>query len=133
MNFLERLDMLKAARGDNNATLSKKSGIPYSTIDGFYKKGYENMKLSTLEALCEYFDVTLDYLAKGTNKKLADIGEFTCNEEQLLELSNPVERELLTLYRELNTIGQQTLLGTARGLHANPDMKKDSESNTTAK
>lgn len=40
------------------------------------------------------------------------------------------ETELLEIYRSLNDLGQQTLLGTARGLAANPDMKKDGASNT---
>lgn len=119
MNFLERLDMLKAARGDNNATLSKNSGIPYTTIDGLYKKGYGNIKLSTLEALCEYFGVSLDYLAKGADEQPAVIGD-------------PQEEELLIIYRDLNDIGQQALMGTARGLIANPDMKKPGTSSTTA-
>lgn len=30
---------------------------------------------------------------------------------------------------ELNDLGKQTLMGTARGLSANPDMKKDGASN----
>ena len=37
--------------------------MPYTTIDGFYKKGSENAKLSTLKKLCSYFDCSLDYLA----------------------------------------------------------------------
>lgn len=32
-------------------------------IDGFYKKGSENAKLSTLKKLCTYFGCTLDFLA----------------------------------------------------------------------
>lgn len=68
MTFLERLDLLKSRTGDNNSTLAKRSGIPYTTIDGLYKKGYSNTKLSTLEALCAYFNVTLDYLVFGTEE-----------------------------------------------------------------
>ena len=86
MNFLEKLDALKATTGDSNASLSKKSGIPYTTIDGLYKKGYANMKLSTLIALSEYFHVSMDYLAKdyiesdsdeATKSKLVGKDELT--------------------------------------------------------
>lgn len=44
------------------------------------------------------------------------------------------EIELITIYRDLNDIGQSALIGTARGLAANPDMKKGSKSDaeTTA-
>ncbi|WP_050698698.1 helix-turn-helix domain-containing protein [Anaeromassilibacillus senegalensis] len=64
MNFLEKLDNLIAEKGINKSVLSKESGIPYTTIDAFYKKGYQNAKLPTIQKLCEYFDVTLDYLVR---------------------------------------------------------------------
>ena len=65
--FLETLTMLMKNRGLSKAQLAKESGIPYTTIDGFYKKGCENIKLSTLQKLANYFDVTLDYLINGNN------------------------------------------------------------------
>ena len=71
MTLLEKLDALKRATGDNNSTLAKKSGVPYTTIDGLYKQGYANMKLSTLQALCDYFKVPLDYLAKDDDAEAA--------------------------------------------------------------
>lgn len=66
MNFIEKLDMLKARTGDNTLSLAKKAGIPPTTLYGLYTKGYEKMQLSTLQALCDYFGVSLDYLAKDT-------------------------------------------------------------------
>ena len=62
MNFLEKLDMLMNERQLNKNKLSKESGIPYTTIDGFYKKGTDNIKLSTLKKLANFFDVSLDFL-----------------------------------------------------------------------
>lgn len=61
MDFLEKLNHLMEERKINKNVLSKESGIPYTTIDGFYKKGYQNAKLTTIKKLCDYFDVTLDY------------------------------------------------------------------------
>ena len=63
MNFLDKLDYLMARDGLNRHTLSVRSGIPYSTIDSLYKKGYERVKLATLRKLAACFGVTLDYLA----------------------------------------------------------------------
>ena len=63
MSFTEKLDTLMAERHINKSILSKEAEIPYTTIDGFYKKGSENAKLSTLKKLCTYFNCTLDYLA----------------------------------------------------------------------
>jgi len=62
MNFLEKLDFLMKEKGISRSVLSKESGIPYTTIDGFYKKGYENAKLSTIKKLSRYFNITMDEL-----------------------------------------------------------------------
>lgn len=47
----------------NKSTLSKACNIPYTTIDGWYKKGYEGLKLTTLRKLAEFFGTSLDYWA----------------------------------------------------------------------
>lgn len=63
MTFTEKLDALMAKNGINKSILSKESGIPYTTIAGFYTKGTDNVKLSTLKKLSSYFGCTIDYLA----------------------------------------------------------------------
>lgn len=63
MGLTEKLDLLMKAKNINKAELARESGIPYTTIDGFYKKGSENAKLSTLKKLCAYFGCSLDFLA----------------------------------------------------------------------
>lgn len=70
--FLENLTALMKKRGINKSTLAKESGIPYTTIDGFYKKGCDNTKLSTLVRLSEYFGVSLDYLINGEVTNLSE-------------------------------------------------------------
>lgn len=67
MSFLDKLDLLMRERNLNKHQLSQATGIPYSTIDSFYKKGYENTKLSTLQRLAEYFEVSLDVLTDSDN------------------------------------------------------------------
>ena len=54
MTFLEKLEKLMNEHNLNKSTLSKSCGIPYTTIDGWYKKGFEDMRLSTLKA-CSLF------------------------------------------------------------------------------
>lgn len=61
MDFLQKLDFLMEKYGLNKLTLSQNSGIPYSTIVGWYKKGYEGLKLTTLRKLSDYFNTALDY------------------------------------------------------------------------
>ena len=45
MTFLDKLNFLMKEHNLNKSTLSKSCGIPYTTIDGWYKKGFENKKL----------------------------------------------------------------------------------------
>ncbi|MBQ1363163.1 MAG: helix-turn-helix domain-containing protein [Oscillospiraceae bacterium] len=63
MNMLQTLDRLMKEKGLNRSRLAQKSGVPYTTIDGLYKKGFENVKLSTLLKLSRTLGVTLDELA----------------------------------------------------------------------
>jgi len=62
MNFLQKLDLLISENRLNKNTLSQKSAIPYTTIDGWYKKGHSNIKLPSVQKLADFFDVSLDYL-----------------------------------------------------------------------
>lgn len=63
MSFIERLEYLMEKNGvKTKAELSKLSGIPYTTIDGFYKKGSDNIKLSTLKKLSCFLHCSLDFL-----------------------------------------------------------------------
>lgn len=73
MSFLTKLDKLMKDRNINKSQLSRESGVPYTTIDGFYKKGTDNIKLSTLKKLSSYFGCSLDYLADD------DISEDSIN------------------------------------------------------
>ena len=63
MDFLEKLDYLMEKNHLNKSTLSKACNIPYTTIDGWYKKGYKGLKLTTLRKLAAYFGTSLDYWA----------------------------------------------------------------------
>lgn len=62
MMFLEKLDMLMNQKGINKRKLSALSDVPYTTIDAFYKKGYENAKISTIRKIAKALDVSLDFL-----------------------------------------------------------------------
>lgn len=59
-DFLKKY-MLK--NGYTKADISRMSNIPYTTIDGLFKKGDENTKLSTLKKLAELIGCTIDDMA----------------------------------------------------------------------
>lgn len=63
MGLTDKLDKFMEVRGINKSQLAKEADVPYTTIDGFYKKGYENIKLSTLKKLAQYMGCSIDYLA----------------------------------------------------------------------
>jgi repressor LexA len=63
VDMLEKIDLLMKKKGIHSKNeLSKKADIPYTTIDGMYKKGTENTKRSTLAKLASFFECSLDYL-----------------------------------------------------------------------
>lgn len=64
MDFLEKLNLLMKKNKFNKNSLSKASGIPYTTIDNWYKRGYDNLQLPTIKKLCSFFDTSLDFWLK---------------------------------------------------------------------
>ena len=83
--FTDKLDKLMEERKLNKSTLSKACGIPYTTIDGWYKKGCTDLKVSTLKKLTEYFGLSLDYWLKddaATEKAPAPEGTEAVSMEQ---------------------------------------------------
>ena len=96
MDFLEKLNYLMEKNHVNKSTLSKACNIPYTTIDGWYKKGYEGLKLTTLRKLAEYFGTSLDYWA---------------SEEIFEEGNNPLDAQILKLYSSLTDENKKYLYG----------------------
>ena len=77
MGLTDKLDILMKERNISKADLARESGVPYTTIDGFYKKGSENAKLSTLKKLCNYFNCTFQRKSSPARNK-ADKGNSRC-------------------------------------------------------
>lgn len=65
MNFLDRIDSLLDERGLNKNQLATLTGIPVSTVYGWYKKGYGSITLPTLLKLSEFFNCSMEYLVNG--------------------------------------------------------------------
>lgn len=90
MTFLEKLDNLLERNKLNKHKLSELSSIPYTTIMGWYQRGYNGMTLTAFKKICDYFGVTLDSMARdeleieyyNSNKKNLHI---TKEEEILLQ------------------------------------------------
>ena len=121
MNMLEKLDYLMARMGLNKHTLSERSGIPYSTISNFYKLGYENMKMSTLFKLSDFFNVPIDYLIMDEFDTPHDYYMYLGRNDAKVE--NDQEKNLLSLFRSLNATGKDAVLQHIRIVAGNPEMQ----------
>lgn len=130
MNFLSKLDFLMQRDGLNRHTLAQRSGIPYTTIVGLYERGPENARLSTVNRLCSFFGVPLDYLVLDEYEKPED---FTPNGKTASAIcETPEEAELISMYRELCADAQNTVLVTVRAFAGNPAMQKENTKSETA-
>ena len=119
MNFLEKLDTLMAQKGLNRKTLSEVSGVPYTTIIGFYAKGYEGTRMSTVKSLAHFFNVSTDYLIRD---EITDPNYgLSAPADQVLA---PDERQLVTDYRAFNEEGKETVRDYVADLADNPKYKK---------
>lgn len=88
--FAEVLETLMDERGLGRMELSRGSGIPYTTIDGWFKKGGDNVRLQTLKRLAEYLDVSLDVLADMPS-----------------EVPSASEMKMISRFRNLDEHGQR--------------------------
>ncbi len=67
MSVVERLEQYMNENGYKKTDVARMSGIPYTTIDGLFKKGDENTKLSTLKKLAKLIGCSLDELTGSDN------------------------------------------------------------------
>ena len=105
MTLLDRMESLMRAKGiANNSELSRLSGVPYTTIDGFYKKGTENIKLSTLRKICKCLGCSIDYLITGL-------------EEEKDIFLTPEDTAMLATYKNMNPTGQRKLREYAEDIY----------------
>ncbi len=95
MDFLEKLNYLMERDNLNKSTLSKACDIPYTTIDGWYKKGYEGLKLTTLRKLAKFFGTSLDFWASDQPFDSTDIDDEVKQLAKQYSLLSDKDRELV--------------------------------------
>lgn len=125
LNILSKIEESMARKGiKNRRQLSEYSGIPYSTITGFYAKGYDKMKMSTLKTLADCLNVSVDYLVRdeitdphyGLSSPAAPVSDLTTDETQLI-----------ADYRAFNPEGQEKVREYIADLKGNSKYKKRPE------
>ena len=94
MSVTEQLDKYMSIHKYKLSDVSRESGVPYTTLDGLYKKGDNNIKLSTLKKLRSLLNCSLDEL----------VG---------LQIDNALsleEKMLLSKFKRLNADNRKALL-----------------------
>ena len=109
MNFLSKLDALMSDKKLNKRRLADESGIPYTTIINWYKRGYDNMSLSNFKILCDFFNVTMDSLARDDVEELEK-----CSPKQKSIHISKEEEMLVTRYREADNFDKELVLRALR-------------------
>ena len=98
MSVAKRLKKYMEANGYSKADLSRMSSIPYTTIDGLFKKGDENVKLSTLKKLAGIIGCTLDELVYSEEELARGNAVFAKEEIQVIKK-----------YRQLDADGKRNI------------------------
>jgi len=99
MKMTDKLDALMNDRKIKRGELAKEAGVPYTTLVGYYERGYQNAKLSNLRQLAEYFDCSLDYLV---NDHLdVDIVRDSANKKTALDIESGKYGETIKLLKRL--------------------------------
>lgn len=92
MEFKERLKELRTKRGYSQYDLAKRLGVSKSTIS-MLEVGSRQPSMEMLEALCDFFNVSLDYIR---GKENVSFYYFEPNQSDLL-VKLSADKELYTL------------------------------------
>jgi len=105
MNMIEKIQIMMDERGLKKAHVAEGAGISYTTLDGLFKKGYQNVRYPTLKKLSVFFDVSMEYLM---NDEINDRNYGKC--EPIQALSHE-EKEIIKAYRNLSRDKQLIVKG----------------------
>ena len=129
-DFTSRFNELLTRTPDNGTALADALGVSKQTISA-WKNGSRFPKRPTIRIIADYFNVGIPWLQGVTDDESAGMDLNTsASANDIQAIDDPDVRELICIYNELNMIGRQALMGTARGLASNPDMKKGGASSS---
>ncbi len=80
MTFLTQLDYLLKSHNMKRADLARAIHVAPSTINSWYARGTDKIKLQVLLDISDYFGVSLEYLING-NKNLDVLNDNYSKEE----------------------------------------------------
>lgn len=127
MQLYEILTSRRKEIGMSIDTLVEVSRVPKGTVTKILTGVIKNPGIESLKAITYALGLSLEDL-NGTPEPGVRDDVAAPENDTLTFPSHSPEAELIAIYRDLNAEGQDILMGTARGLAINPDMKKGSAS-----
>lgn len=97
MAVINVIDDFLKAHNYKRSDLARLCGLPYTTIDGIYKRGDENLRLPTLKKIAAGMGITLDMLVYGPEAAHDDS-------------VRPAEFEMLKRMRALDDAGRSCVM-----------------------
>lgn len=115
--FVNNLRRYMENKGVDQSCIVAALGFSASTVSDWVT-GKKYPRVDAMQKLADYFGVLLSDLT---------------SEDDGTELRSltPTEQELISIFRSLNDKGQDMIINAVRSFAINPDLKKDSASNTT--
>lgn len=105
MNMLDKIDFLMSRdKIKSKMQLAQIANIPYSTLSSLYSKDYKKAKLPTIQAICDVFGVSLDYLVRD---EITDPNYGKSLSSPVSSEYSPDEQKLIDDYRTLNDQGKE--------------------------
>lgn len=105
-------DNIEILRNERNLTLqgvSDVTGVPVSTISGWKKNGVP-VKSDNLEAMANYFDVSIDFLLGRTRNRFShksDLHKTTLTIIEAAEASNLDERDARLVVKLISAMSEE--------------------------
>ena len=110
----ERIKSRRKAIGMSAETLAQRIGKSPATVYRYEKGDIDKVDSRVIPMIADALSVEPKYLMGWDESSPSVVPQ-----------PDPTEQELVSIYRDLNDTGRTALMGTARGLAMNPDMKKD--------
>lgn len=89
--FIEKLEYLMEKNNISSLKeLHKVSKIPYTTLRGFYDKGTDGIRNSTLQKLSKFFGCTIDYLVNDDIPKTHILHLAGITEKDYIKIRNDI-------------------------------------------
>nr|DAH23760.1 MAG TPA: Cro/C1-type HTH DNA-binding domain protein [Caudoviricetes sp.] len=100
--FLEALDAYMKKHSLKKSDLSRMTGLPYTTIDGWYKKGPDGIRMSTIRKLSNSLNVPMSYwVEKPSIDGDESVSEEPSQMTRLMWVASENKKKLIRLILEM--------------------------------